>query len=309
MTKLANSIEGIIPPIITPMTDDMKFDQESYSRIIEHVIAGGVHGIFILGTNGEGACLSDEIRKNAIQTAVRSISGRVPLFVNASTASFIESQELCKMAAGEGADFVVLSPPFYFNMAQEELFRYFDTLASSSSLPVFLYNAPRYTKIGIDVDTVLRLSQHPNIWGLKDSSGDLEYMKKLLLERKDQDFKILVGTELLLRECILLGADGGINGGANIFPELYVNIYHASVNRDLESQERLQSMMKEMTSQIYQVADSPVGIIIGLKYALSVMGICSEQMAMPVYPPLSDGQKHGIEKFVKAKHATGHIEK
>ena len=309
MTKANTSIKGIIPPIVTAMTTDMKFDRDAYGRIIEHVIAGGVHGIFILGTNGEGACLSDEIRKNAIQTAVKSVSKRLPLFVNASTASFIESRELCRMAAGEGADFVVLSPPFYFDMTQEELYRYFDKLASTSSLPVFLYNAPRYTKTEINTATASRLARHQNIWGLKDSSGDLEYMKRLLIEREDQDFKILVGTELLLRECILLGADGGINGGANVFPKLYVNIYHASVNRDKEVQERLQRVMKDMASQIYNVQDSPVSIIIGLKYALSVMGICSDTMAMPVYPPLSDLQKDTIENYVKTTLVSGPIEK
>jgi 4-hydroxy-tetrahydrodipicolinate synthase len=287
------------------MTTSMEFDQTAYERIIEHVIRGKVHGIFIMGTNGEGASLSDVVRKRAIQTAVKSVSGRLPLFVNASTASFIESQELCRLAADEGADFVVLSPPFYFDMSQEELYRYFDKLASNSSLPVFLYNAPRYTKTKIDSDTAFRLSEHPNIWGLKDSSGDMVYMKRLLEDREDPDFKILVGTELLLRECILLGADGGINGGANVFPELYVKMYHASVNRDLELQERLQSMMKGMASQVYSLSDSPVSIIIGLKYALSVLGVCSSHLAMPVYASLSSLQKKTVENYIKKMIASG----
>lgn len=298
------NVAGIIPPIITPMTFGMQFDKEAYERVIHHVIEGGVHGIFILGTNGEGACLNDDIRIRAIQTAVESVAKRVPLFVNASTSSFTESKELCRTAADEGADFVVLSPPFYFESDQEELYNYFDRLASLSSLPVYLYNAPRYTKTEIAVETVSRLAEHENIFGVKDSSGDMHYMKRLLKARKDPEFKILVGTELLLRECILLGADGGINGGANVFPELYVNMYKASLAGKDEIQQSLQEIMEAVGSQIYNVSSSPVRIIIGLKYALSVLGICTDQMAMPIYPKLSELQKRTIKTFVNSLVST-----
>ncbi len=215
-----------------------------------------------------------------------------------STASFIESNELCSLAADEGADYVVLSPPFYFDMNQEELYSYFDKLASISKLPIFLYNIPQYAKTEITPETVSRLTSHENIFGLKDSSGDMDYMRRILKEREDPNFKILVGTELLLRECINLGADGGINGGANVFPDLYVSMYHASVNEEEEEQKRLQGIIKMMASKIYKQSNSPVSIIIGIKYALSVLGICSDQMAMPVYKSLAREQKYDIEKFI-----------
>lgn len=300
MSKHSNEIKGIIPPVVTPFTVDYKLDVDAYKRIIQHVIDGGVHGFFILGTNGEGACLNVEIRKEAIKTAVSFNAGRVPVFVNASSPSYLESVELCSMAADEGADYVVLSPPFYFDMNQEELYAFFNKLAGDSQLPVFLYNIPQYTKTEIAPDTISSLALNENIHGLKDSSGDMEYMKQILQEREDPDFKILVGTELLLRECILLGADGGINGGANVFPELFVSMYEASVNGEKERQSRLQEIMKIMGSRVYNQTDSPVSIIIGIKYAMTLRGICSDQMAMPVYKGLEREQKREIEKFIQS---------
>lgn len=298
MSNQNTGITGIIPPLVTPLTENYIFDAEAYQRLIDHVIRGGVSGIFILGTNGECANLTNEMRNKAIPVAVAAAGGRVPVFVNVSTSSFKESMKLSEVAAGEGADYIVISPPYYFDMNQDELYKYFDIIAGSSSLPVFLYNAPQYTKIEITLDTVLKLVSHENVLGLKDSSGDINYLGKVLKARGNTDFKVYVGTELLLGESILMGGDGGINGGANIFPELYVKMYQAVLNRNVEEQKKLQEIMQGLKSHIYDVHQSSMGIIIGLKYSLSVLGICSDTMAMPVYSKLNSEQKKTIEDFV-----------
>lgn len=293
------TVSGIIPPLVTPMTSDLKFDKDAFTRLIEHVIEGGVHGLFIIGTNGECASLSANIRKQAIETATEVSSGRVPVFVNISTSSYLETLQLADISAKSGADFVVLSPPYYFSMARIELERYFDMVARESSLPLFLYNAPQYTHNEITPETVAQIESHKNIAGIKDSSGDLNYIKRLLDQRKDEKFSILIGYEMIMGECILKGCNGGVNGGANVFPKLFVNMYNAASDKNPQEMEKWQSLIRKVYHNLYEVHDSPMGIIMGLKYALSRKGIIDGNMAMPVYSDFSDHQKEIIDKFLE----------
>jgi dihydrodipicolinate synthase/N-acetylneuraminate lyase len=293
------TVSGIIPPLVTPMTSDLKFDKDAYSRLIEHVIEGGVHGLFIIGTNGECASLSADIRKQAIETAAKVSSGRAPVFVNISTSSYLETLQLADISAKSGADYVVLSPPFYFTMAQAELVRYFERIAGESSLPLFLYNAPQYTHNEITTETVAQLESNKNIAGIKDSSGDIKYIKQILNQRQDEKFSILIGYEMIMGECILMGCNGGVNGGGNVFPKLFVNMYRAASDKNLEEMEKWQSLIRKVYHNLYEVHDSPMGIIMGLKYALSRKGIMDGNMAMPVYSDFSDHQKENIDKFLE----------
>lgn len=292
-------ISGVIPPLVTPLTDGLVFDKEAFGRLIEHVIEGNVHGIFIMGTNGEGASLNLNTRKNIIESSVPLISGRVPLFVNISSTSYLDTIDLAEYASGAGADYVVLTPPYYFGMNQCELRRYFETVADWSNLPLFMYNAPQYTGNELAPETVSILASHDNIIGIKDSSGNTDYINGLLDDRKDNDFSILIGTEKILGECVLNGCDGGVSGGGNLFPKLYVKMYQAASNKDLDQMKHYQTIINNVYKYIYEVSDSPMAILIGLKYALSVKGIISESLAIPVYDVLTDSQKRTIEKFLK----------
>jgi 4-hydroxy-tetrahydrodipicolinate synthase len=184
-------------------------------------------------------------------------------------------------------------------MNQEELSRYIDKLASESSLPLFLYNAPQYTKTEIEPATVKNLAKHENIIGIKDSSGNMSYLKKLLNDKMSNDFTIMVGPEEFLGECILLGCNGGVNGGSNMFPKLYVNMYRAAIRKDMDEMKKWQNLIIKVQQRVYNLADSPMGIIIGLKYVLSIKDICSPRMAMPVYRELTDGQKKTMEDLVR----------
>jgi len=294
-----SEVSGIIPPLVTPMTSDLDFDEEAFLRLIDHVIGGGVNGLFIIGTNGESASLSNDIRRKVIDTAVKGNANRVPLFVNISSSSYLETLQLADYAAGSGADFVVLSPPYYFLMDQSELSRYYERIASRTALPLFLYNAPHYTKNEIAHETVAKLSLHENILGIKDSSGTIDYVHRLLDQRRDEAFRVLIGPEMILGECVLLGCNGGVNGGGNLFPKLYVKMYRAAINRNLDEIRKWQSIINNVHKYIYEVSGSPMAIILGLKYALSTKGICSGNMAMPVYDELTDQQKKIIDGFLK----------
>jgi len=294
----SEKIKGIIPPLVTPLTNNLDLDKEALNKLIEHVVSGGVSGVFLLGSCGENASLTNDIRRQVINTAVRIVSGRVPILVNITAPSHKESFQMADYGYEQGAEYVILAPPFYYNMNQAELINYVEMIADQVPVPLILYNAPQYTKTGFDPESVIKLSKHDNIVGIKDSSGNMMFIHELLGSINDHRFSILVGPELFLGEGVLNGCDGGIIGGANIFPELYVKIYETALKRDIKKMLQLQEWIRKIQKNIYQTVDSPMRLIIGIKYALSLKGICSAQMAMPVYAGLTDNKKKVIEDFI-----------
>lgn len=290
---------GIIPPVVTPLTNDLDFDKEAFNRLLEHVISGGVNGIFLLGSCGENASLTNDIRYQVITAAVEIVSKRIPIHINITSSSYKESLQMANYSYEKGADYVILAPPFYFLMNQAELITYVEMMADKVPLPLVLYNAPQYTKTGFEPAAVEKLLKHKNIAGMKDSSGNMLFLHELLGIRNNKNFSILIGPEMHLGEGVLNGCDGGINGGANLFPELFVKMYEAASKRDVEKMLQLQEWIRKIHTNIYQVIDSPARLIIGIKYALSLKGICSEQMAMPVYPDLTGDKKEIIKNFIK----------
>lgn len=277
-------LRGIIPPLITPLLDNDTIDIEGLERLIEHIISGGVHGIFILGTTGEFASLSHRVRTELIGHTCRQVNGRVPVLVGISDSAFSESLNLARKASDCGADAVILTPPYYFASGQPELLEYLKRIMVQMPLPLFIYNIPVHTKVIFEPDTVKAAASIPGIIGMKDSSYNLAYFKQIQYALKTRhDFTFMVGPEEFMSEFVLTGGHGGINGGANMFPKLYVNLYNASVNRDFKTIFRLQQKVMQISTTIYKVGHHDSSYLKGLKCALSVMGICSDFMAEPFH--------------------------
>src|SRR5262249_58691037 len=146
-----------------------ELDVLGFDRLIEHVLEGGVHGLFLLGTTGEGPGLSQRLRAEVIDAACRRVAGRVPVLVGVTDPSFAETIRLARRAAAAGAQAVVLAPPYYFPLDQPELKGYVERVAGAVALPVFLYHLPSFTKVPFEPETVARLLERPNLVGLKDS--------------------------------------------------------------------------------------------------------------------------------------------
>ena len=276
-------VKGIIPPMVTPLlSDNVSLDNGGVKQLVEHLIGGGVHGIFILGTTGESTSLSYATRRQLIIETCAIVNNRVPVFVGITDTSIEESIQLADVAKASGAAAVVAAPPYYYGLGQEELFKYYWKLANQLSLPLFLYNMPSHTKINIDVKTVVRLAEHKNIIGLKDSSANAVYFQSLihLLKAKPQ-FSLLVGPEEITAEIVLMGGHGGVNGGANLFPELYVALYNAALTRDFERIAVLQHLVMEISTKIYTLGSYGSSYLKGVKGALSALGIIESNIAMP----------------------------
>ena len=231
MTDSSGSLRwrGIYPPMVTPLLDRDTLDAAGLERLIEHILGGGVHGLFILGTTGEAPSLSYRLRRELIERTCRQVRSRAPVLVGITDTAFVESVSLARYAADMGAQAVVLAPPYYFPAGQVELVEYVRHLVAELPLPVFLYNMPMMTKVVIETETIRQLMDQQRIIGVKDSSGDLAYFDRLLKVAKGRpDWSVLVGPEDLLAETVQRGGHGGVNGGANLLPRLFVDLYDAA---------------------------------------------------------------------------------
>jgi 4-hydroxy-tetrahydrodipicolinate synthase len=277
-------LRGIIPPLITPLIDNDTLDIKGLESLVEHIIEGGVHGVFILGTTGEFASLSYKIRSEMIEQTCRIVNGRIPVLAGISDSAFSESLNLARIATTFGVDAVVLTPPYYFAPGQPELLEYLKRIMVRIPLPLFIYNIPLHTKVIFEPDTVRKAADIPGIIGMKDSSCNLAYLKHIQFALKDHsDFTFLVGPEEFLSEFVLTGGHGGVNGGANMFPKLYVRLFYASMNRDFNTISQLQQKVMQINTTIYKVGHHGSSYIKGVKCALSVMGICNDFMAEPFH--------------------------
>src|SRR5271154_1005367 len=153
---MKSPLNGIIPPMITPLRGRDELDLAGLERLIEHLLAGGVSGLFILGTTGEGPSLSYSLRRELINHVSRVVNRRVPILVGITDTSFVESVRVAGFAADAGAYAVVLAPPYYLPEAQPELQEYLDHLLPELPLPLFLYNMPALTKVTFEMDTIRR---------------------------------------------------------------------------------------------------------------------------------------------------------
>ena len=273
--------KGIIPPLITPLIDRDTLDVEGLNKLVDHVIQGGVHGVFALGTTGEGPCLSYRLRREIIRQVCDEVGGQVPVFVSVTDTSFVESVELSKIAADAGADVVVLAVPYYFPAGQTELIQYVEHIVPQLALPVMLYNIPSLTKVKFELDTLKAMTGLERIYGMKDSGGDLLYFEDLCrLSSRRKDWSFLMGPEEKMIQSIALGGHGGVNGGANVFPRLFVDAYQAAVEGDEATAARLQEKIVSF-GQIYSIGKYASRFIKGTKCAASILGLCQETMAEP----------------------------
>ncbi|MEZ6053265.1 MAG: dihydrodipicolinate synthase family protein [Planctomycetaceae bacterium] len=289
-------LKGIIPPMITPLAGRDQLDYAALERVIDHIIGGGVHGLFVLGSTGEAPSLTTKVQQEVVERSAKHVAGRVPLLVGVTDTSYTRSMELAQFSADHGVDAVVLAPPYYTPFHQDDLTRYFVEFADECPLPVVLYNIPSHCKVAISLDATRELMDVPNIIGFKDSSGDMMYYGNLLkLTAGREDFPVFMGPEQLLAESVLMGGNGGVCGGANLVPSLYVELYDAAINADVRQVHRLQHRILRIAEKLYGVGDPPSGYLKGVKCAMSHVGLCTDQMADPLHR-LTEDKRQIIKK-------------
>ncbi|SHJ07837.1 4-hydroxy-tetrahydrodipicolinate synthase [Tangfeifania diversioriginum] len=275
-------LHGIIPPLVTPLMNDTELDEQGLEKLINYVLEGGVHGIFLLGTTGEATSLRYELREKLVREACRIIDARVPVMVGITDTSFDGSIEMAHVCKEAGVNMVVVAPPYYFPISQHEMRCYLDDLVPRLPLPFLLYNIPSHTKLHMNIKTV-KHAKELGALGIKDSSGDMLYLLSLIDAFKDsQDFSVITGTEILIPETILQGGHAAIAGGANLFPKLFVDYYEASLQRDYQKIHLLRQIVMKIYNTIYNVGKFTSRFTVGTKCALSIMNICNSYVAHPL---------------------------
>jgi 4-hydroxy-tetrahydrodipicolinate synthase len=220
-------LHGIIPPAVTPMSASEDVDLGRLKATLDRLLGAGVHGLFVLGTTGEFFALDENEKQAIMAAAVAHTNKRVPVVAGTGAVSTREAVRLTMLAEREGTDAVAVITPFFVNPSQQELTEHFRRIAESTRLPVLLYQNPSMTGgVKLDVGTVARLSEVPNIVGMKDSAGDLANLIEYV-RATGPGFAVFQGRDTLIEPALANGAVGAVPATSNIAPELAVSIYEA----------------------------------------------------------------------------------
>ena len=291
--------EGIIVPLVTPITAGGALDEPALRRLVDRVIDGGVHGIFALGTTGEMPSLERAMRHEVVRIIAEANAGRVPLYAGVTDPSFGETVANAERYRALGADYFVALVPYYYPLTEAEILAYFLRLAEATGGPLLIYDFPAMTKMATSHAVLDQLSQDGRFAGYKDSSGNALGLWQLLGRLEGREgFSIFVGPEALLADAVLWGAAGGVSGGANVWPELLVSIYEAARARDLAALDTLRNQLRAR-HRIFQVGDGGSPVIAGLKGALESLGVC-ERHLLPPLKTLDDAQAAEVRRIVSS---------
>ena len=277
-------LKGVFPAMATPLTPEEKIDIPALRKLVHYLMDGGVHGIVALGSTGEFPAMTASMRQAVLETTLEEVNGRLPVLVGCGEPGTQRTIEQVKVAAGTSAAAVLVAVPFYFNMDQNAVIRHYQMVADASGLPVVMYNFPQMTKTTFTADTVAKLAQHPNIIGIKDSSGDFFGMQRFIDVTSGEDFAVMSGNPALGLSAYELGAKGGIYAGCSLFPRQCADVYNAFQRGDREAAVAFQ----KKTSLIPMMGGfGPNAAVV--KFGLNKLGICGPTVAAPfVLPPGQD---------------------
>ncbi|WP_320781799.1 dihydrodipicolinate synthase family protein [Streptomyces sp. CRN 30] len=227
-------LRGVVPPVLTPLTPTGEVDTASLRRLTEHLVGAGVHGLFLLGSSGEAAYLTDAQRRTALKTAVAGAAGRVPVLAGVIETTTARVLDRAADAVRAGADALVATAPFYTRTHPVEIADHFRRVRAGAGVPLLAYDIPAAVHTKLPRDVVLGLAADGTLAGLKDSSGDEGSLRRLLVDprRRAPGFSVLTGSELTVDGALLAGADGVVPGLGNVDAHGYVRLYEAAAAGD-----------------------------------------------------------------------------
>jgi 4-hydroxy-tetrahydrodipicolinate synthase len=231
----ATALSGVIPPVCTPLTPEYDVDTASLRRLVDHLLDGGVDGLFVLGSSSEAAFLPDGHRKVVLDTVIGHVGGQVPVLAGVIDMTTPRVLDHVRTAVGAGADGIVATAPFYTRTHPAEIAIHFRTVADRAGVPLYAYDLPASVHTKLAADLVLELAGEGVLAGLKDSSGDDAALRQVILGRRDRalpSFSVLTGSELTVDSALAMGADGVVPGLGNVDPHGYVRLFRAAAAGD-----------------------------------------------------------------------------
>lgn len=276
---------GVYAAMATPLTAERQIDRDGVKRVVDHLLGAGIDGLSVLGSTGECNGLQRSQRQELLRTTVEAAAGRGTIFAGAAGTVVADIVADLKSAGDSGAAGALVPPPFYFPLNTPAVIDYYEYVAGESPLPLILYNIPRMTKVEIAVEAVARLAEHPNILGIKDSSGNFGYFCQVArVGANNPGFTVLTGSDGLLAPSLFAGGHGTIGAGVNVVPDLEAELFAAYNAGDRERALDLQERVARA------VAAAGIGVFpAGYKGALVVKGLCQPYMTWPI-PALTDAE-------------------
>ena len=290
---------GVIVPMVTPITPDGDLDEPAVRRIVDQMVAGGVHGVFVLGTTGENTSIPAAMRERLVAVTVEHVGERARVYAGISSNCLVDSVAAARAYASLGVDAVVAHLPTYYVLNAEEQSAYFYALVDRIDLPLVLYDIPVTTHMAISVEVVERLGRHPNIVGIKDSSGDIARLATLLERLSDTgpDFAVLVGAAVLSAQGLTLGADGIVPSQGNLVPVLCRALFDRAVEGDRDEAEAHQRRMDALT-RLFVEGRSLAQSLGALKALMGALDLCGPDVLPPLRLLPSEEQKALHRQFL-----------
>ncbi len=264
---MSNRITGILTPNITPVDAQGRVDEDRLRGYVDWLIERGVDGLYPNGSTGEFVRFNAEERRHIVRIVVDQTAGRVPVLAGAAEANVKETIAACDAYGAMGVRAVAIVAPFYYRLSSEGVYAYFREIAESVSVDVTLYNIPLFAS-PIDVPTVVRLaSECPRVVGIKDSSGDLPNMMRMIaaIRPMRDDFTFLTGWDASLAPMLMIGADGGTNATSGVVPELTRAIHRAVVAGEIETAVKLQYQLIPLFDAMIGLGEFPEGFRAGAR--------------------------------------------
>lgn len=293
------ALRGVIPPLISPLTPSGDADKAAIGLLVEHVLAGGCSGLFVLGGCGEGAWLTSGQRAAVVRATVRAAAGRAPVLAGVMLPATGPAVDAARQAAEEGADALVVGSPYYFSVDGPAQQRHVEAVLQGVRLPALLYNIPQCTHHTLSPATVARLAEDERVMAIKDSAGNFEAFQHFLAVKQTRPtFRVLQGDESLAAASLLQGADGLVPGMANFVPRLFVALHQAAMKGDTPSCVTLQASISDLATLHGCGHWLPA-----LKAACAALGIGDGRPSPPLLPA-TDEERRDIAAIL-ARHRLG----
>ncbi|MEU5597461.1 dihydrodipicolinate synthase family protein [Streptomyces sp. NPDC020298] len=301
-------LSGVVPPVCTPLTPDGEVDVRSLLRLVDHLVAAGVHGLFVLGSTSEAAFLTDLQRRLVVEAVVGHVGGSLPVLAGAIDMTTPRVLDNVREATAAGAGAVVVTAPFYTRTHPAEIARHYRRVAAACPVPVFAYDIPVAVHTKLPAGLVLELAAEGVLAGLKDSSGDLGGFREVLTGARGRaditGFSVLTGSELVVDAALALGADGAVPGLANVDPHGYVRLDGLCRAGDRDAARAEQERLCALFGMV-GVGDparmGPNSSAIGaFKAALHLRGVIDCPLTAEPQIPLSAEEVEQVGKFLAA---------
>jgi 4-hydroxy-tetrahydrodipicolinate synthase len=297
---------GVVPPVVTPLTASFEVDYGSFTRVIDHLLDAGVHGLFVLGSTSEVVFHDEATRRRILEHAVKQVSGRVPIFAGVIDPATDRVIGHSKAAQSAGADAVVVTAPFYARTSQPEIVDHFRYVRDALDIPVIAYDIPVCVHTKLERQTTVTLAKEGTIAGLKDSSGDDGNTRYVLADTAHlPDFFCMTGSEIVVDSVLAMGAHGVVPGLGNVDPHGYVRLWNLCQAGDFvaarKEQERLCQLFEMVRVSLGRTSAGSAGVG-AFKTAMRRLGVIDTNIMARPQRSLNDQEAATIDGIL---HQTG----